>query len=436
MKFYRRFRMMKKMTALLVAAVIGMLSVTSVMADSRTDLENAKAARSAAENTLSTTRSEIESARQAQAAAEDSLNAANSRISSMKGEQEALQVYLTQLNSQLSELSESLTNLNKQIDDKNLEIEMARAAIVRAQNDEANQYEDMMKRIKYMYENGATSFLETLCEAENISEFLNRADEFTQLQEYDRKLLDDYKTACATVKKKEAALEVEEEELESLKAEAEAQQAEVKTLAETTDSEIARYTEAISEEELEASSLQQQIDAQVANLAALEEKARKAEEDRQRADEEATRAAALIAQQEEAARLAREAAARAAAEEARRAEQARLNSAAQASTAGNTSFQPSAAAGRYLGRFKITAYCPCAQCCGRAGAATASGVQPRVGHTVAMGGLPFGTKLMINGVVYTVEDRGTPYGHVDIFMGSHGECLQFGLRYMDVYLVE
>ena len=55
--------------------------------------------------------------------------------------------------------------------------------------------------------------------------------------------------------------------------------------------------------------------------------------------------------------------------------------------------------------------------------------------TIAMGGVPFGTKLMINGTVYTVEDRGTAYGHVDILMGSHSQALQFGLQYADVYLV-
>ena len=52
-----------------------------------------------------------------------------------------------------------------------------------------------------------------------------------------------------------------------------------------------------------------------------------------------------------------------------------------------------------------------------------------------MGGIDFGTKLLINGTVYTVEDRGTPYGHVDIFMDSHEEALQFGMSSADVYLV-
>jgi len=424
MTFWQHNRILFRVTAILAAAAIGMLPAASVFADTRADLENAKAARSAAEDDLVNARSELESTRASKSAAEESLSAANIRISGLTSEKEALETYLANLNEELNELSESLTDLNAKINDKNLEIEMARAAIVRAEHDEAVQYDDMILRIKYMYENGTTSFISTLCEAEDISDFLNKADEITQIQEYDRRLLEDYKTACATVKRKKADLEVEEKNLENLKDEAEAKQAEVQALAESTDSEIARYVAAIGEEEMNASSLRQQIEAQKANLAALEEKAARAEAERKRADEEATRAAALIARQEEAERLAREAAERAAAEAAR-AEEARINNESSGAASG----------GRYLGKFKITAYCPCAACCGRAGANTASGVQPRVNHTVAMAGVPFGTKLLINGVVYTVEDTGTPYGHVDIFMGSHGECLQFGLRYMDVYLI-
>lgn len=92
--------------------------------------------------------------------------------------------------------------------------------------------------------------------------------------------------------------------------------------------------------------------------------------------------------------------------------------------------------GEYLGNFKLTAYCNCSSCCGKwAGGATASGVMPTQGRTVAMGGISFGTKLLINGNVYTVEDRGTPYGHVDIYFNSHSDACNFGLQYADVYRV-
>lgn len=35
-------------------------------------------------------------------------------------------------------------------------------------------------------------------------------------------------------------------------------------------------------------------------------------------------------------------------------------------------------------------------------------------------------------MVYTVEDRGTPYGHVDIYFNDHQEASDFGVQYADV----
>ena len=104
-------------------------------------------------------------------------------------------------------------------------------------------------------------------------------------------------------------------------------------------------------------------------------------------------------------------------------------------TSTDTSASGSSSQGTYLGNFTLTAYCNCAQCCGTAGNLTASGTVPTAGRTVAMAGVPFGTKLLINGNVYTVEDLGTPYGHVDIYCGSHEEALSFGLQSAEVYQV-
>lgn len=108
---------------------------------------------------------------------------------------------------------------------------------------------------------------------------------------------------------------------------------------------------------------------------------------------------------------------------------------AEAAAAEEVAREEMLANAEYLGTFTLTAYCNCAGCCGTEGNATASGVMPTSGHTVAMGGIDFGTKLLINGTVYTVEDRGTPYGHVDIYMDSHDAALQFGMGSAEVYLI-
>ena len=89
--------------------------------------------------------------------------------------------------------------------------------------------------------------------------------------------------------------------------------------------------------------------------------------------------------------------------------------------------------------YKITAYCPCSKCCGKATGRTASGTQATAGRTVAASSkFAFGTKLNINGHVYTVEDRGGAINgnKIDIFVNSHSEALQWGVRYLPVSVVE
>lgn len=85
--------------------------------------------------------------------------------------------------------------------------------------------------------------------------------------------------------------------------------------------------------------------------------------------------------------------------------------------------------------YKITAYCPCAKCCGKATGRTAMGTKATAGRTIAASGkFAFGTKLNINGHTYTVEDRGGAIqgNKIDIFVNSHAEALAWGVRYLPV----
>ena len=88
--------------------------------------------------------------------------------------------------------------------------------------------------------------------------------------------------------------------------------------------------------------------------------------------------------------------------------------------------------------YKITAYCPCSKCCGKSTGRTASGTKATAGRTVAASSkFAFGTKLNIGGHVYTVEDRGGAINgnKIDIFVNSHAEALAWGVRYLNVSVV-
>lgn len=89
--------------------------------------------------------------------------------------------------------------------------------------------------------------------------------------------------------------------------------------------------------------------------------------------------------------------------------------------------------------FKVTAYCSCAKCCGKTTGITASGTKATAGRTIATSGqFAFGTKLIINGQEYTVEDRGGAIqgNRIDVYMNSHSEALAWGVKYLPVQVAE
>ncbi len=86
----------------------------------------------------------------------------------------------------------------------------------------------------------------------------------------------------------------------------------------------------------------------------------------------------------------------------------------------------------------VTAYCPCAICCGVMGGTglTASGKQARQGVTVAASrSIPMGTRLRIEGVgVRVVQDRLAPRydDRVDVFFTRHEDAVRFGKKALAV----
>ena len=100
--------------------------------------------------------------------------------------------------------------------------------------------------------------------------------------------------------------------------------------------------------------------------------------------------------------------------------------------------------GDSIGKVWATAYCPCSICCGPyANGITASGKTARAKHTIAVDAynpiVPMGTKVVIEGITYTVEDTGNlnHYGNdFDIFYAHHEDCGQWGRRHVEAYLAE
>ena len=93
----------------------------------------------------------------------------------------------------------------------------------------------------------------------------------------------------------------------------------------------------------------------------------------------------------------------------------------------------------YLGEFQVTGYCSCTICCGeKEERLTKSETVPRASHTVAADPsvIPLGTRIVIDDVVYTVEDTGKAVEgmRLDIFFDSHEEAVRYGRKEKYVYL--
>ena len=436
----------------------------------------------------SATEAAIAEAQAEKQAAEEGLAQVQSSIGSLESKKQELESYLADLNAQYEDLTNSISELSIQAAEKEDELNKVKAELKKAQKASADQYESMKLRIAYMYENAGTSALETLLSSESLAEFLNRAENAIQISTYDRNMLDKYVSLQKNIQENEKKVETESAEIDNLMTERASKQQEVQSMAASTSDDINSYVDQISASQEEAQQLMADISNADSNITALvqQAEAEKAAEEKARAEAaaEAERQAAAKAAEEEKAQNTEDASSDSSSEDAgdnyddygydpdedttessssstnsdvvveeedAEEDEAQAGGASEdtdesyedtsdasadtSDTAADTSDSGSSSQGTYLGNFTLTAYCNCAQCCGTAGNLTASGTVPTAGRTVAMAGVPFGTKLLINGNVYTVEDLGTPYGHVDIYCGSHEEALSFGLQSADVYQV-
>ena len=86
----------------------------------------------------------------------------------------------------------------------------------------------------------------------------------------------------------------------------------------------------------------------------------------------------------------------------------------------------------YTRKVNVTHDCACSKCCGdNADGITASGKRVAPGMVAMSSYYPFGTVLVINGEVYTVEDRGgsgieNDIARVDIYVEDHQQALRLG----------
>lgn len=393
------------------------------------------------------TKEKISNAQAEQAAAQSQLDSIQSRIDELNSKKGQSEEYLSELNQQLDDLQNRLQELQDQYDAKQNELVQIQADLEDAKAKEEEQYEAMKLRIQYMYENSSgNGYMAMLFSSKSISELISRAEYIQKISDFDRDLMQEYEDTVDQVKEKETQVQEEQAAIVELQQQSSDQQEAIQELYAAAYQELRTYSAELDDAKSSESALVDEINSKADAINDLIRQAKEEEIAAQKKAEEEAAAAAAAQQaaaeaEAEAARVAAAEAANAAAKADTDTSSSSGSSSSDSSAYSTTTESPSASdtsssssSGTYLGRFKLTGYCSCSICTGQwSGGSTASGTTPTAGRTIAMGGVPFGTKLMINGQVYTVEDRGTAYGHVDIFCSSHSEALSFGVQYADVY---
>jgi cell wall-associated NlpC family hydrolase len=225
------------------------------------------------------------------------LDELNSQISDLNSEQEDVESQIADLSDQIAEIMASISILEDEIDAKKAEIEQAKIDLEEAKRVEQEQYIAMKARIKAMYENGDTNYIDIFLSATSMQDMMNRADYVEKVHEYDRNLLDNYKQARQNVEDLKETLEIEESELESAQEGLEEEKESVEEAKAELEEISADYAVQISNAQKQAAVYKAQITERNNEIKAIEkaeEEARKKaeEEARKKAEEEAKKKAA------------------------------------------------------------------------------------------------------------------------------------------------
>ena len=177
---------------------------------------------------------------------------ADDNIDNLKGQTSALESELDGINKDILSLSEEISATEMQVEILNGEIARTSDALVEAEENENEQYENMKSRIKYMYEHGNATLLEMLFSAENMADFINKADFIENLSEYDKTALDDLKNIYKNIEDQKNTLETQQDSLLDLKDELKKKQTELQEKAKATSTNLTEVQAKLEKAKAEA----------------------------------------------------------------------------------------------------------------------------------------------------------------------------------------
>ena len=247
------------------------------------------------------TKQDVEAAKKKVSSIEEEKKKVQATIKNLEGLKNDAAAYVKELDGSLTKLEGELDQLSTQIGNKEQEIADTGVALEQAKETENKQYADMKLRIKYMYEQGNTSYIDMLFQSEDMVQLMNRAEYINKISDYDRKKMDEYEATRQTIADEEQKLKDDREALLDMQEKTKAKQESVKTLRAQKNKEMQSYAGQID-------TAQSQVDQYNADLAAQENKIKQIEAEIKRKEEEERKKAEAARKAEEEARKKAEAA--------------------------------------------------------------------------------------------------------------------------------
>lgn len=208
---------------------------------------------------------------------------AQQKAESLSQEAGGLEGDLAVFNDKLAKITEELNVTEQQLEITHNNLEETEKALKEAQKKEKSQYEAMKKRIRFLYEMGGNGLLEVLLSAENFTDFLNKAEYISSIQEYDRHMLDQYRETKEVIAGKKQELSEQEASLASLKVQQEAKQQEISELVSDTSEHLNAAKKQLAAAQADVEGYAAKLEKQKAYEEQLE--AQKAAEDARRLEE-------------------------------------------------------------------------------------------------------------------------------------------------------
>lgn len=178
--------------------------------------------------------------------------------------------YITKIDSEISDVEAKIEEYKQLISDKEVEIEIITQELADAIETEEKQYEAMKQRIKFMYEQGDSLYIELILNAQGFGDMLAKADYIQLLSEYDRNKLEEYKDTREWTAICKTALETELDTLNAAREAEEAEEAALVELRADKEKELDKYTSDIKKKANQIADYEEQLEEQTDAIEELE----------------------------------------------------------------------------------------------------------------------------------------------------------------------